>query len=365
MLNLNSSPSSSNVRNLESELQREHDACLAMQEHFWHQRARVKLALFGNSNTRYFHALAVTRHRNNQIRAIMGGDGGWETYQKGIRSLFVDHFRIIYAGSPCAELQSVYPPQILQALPKLPNLILDHLEALPSPDEIQRALNSLGPNKSPGPDGFNAKIIQENWDLFGPAVIEEVDRFFKENRMPGYVARSNLNLIPKTENASKVTEFRPISVCNVLYKVNSKLIAKRIRPFISSLISNCQSAFVPGRDISENVILLREVLHSFKSNDYKNSEFCLKVDLSKAFDRMNWDYLESLLPLYDFPTRLVSWIMTCVRSAEFLVVVNGRGDGFLKLNRGCGKDALSPHISLFLVWTYSQGLCNTKSAPGN
>lgn len=176
-------------------------------------------------------------------------------------------------------------------------------------------------------------------------MVSQVVSFFTENNLPSTVARSNLVLVPKCELPKKVTNFRPISVCNVVYKLISKILATRIKPFIAGCVSENQCAFVPGREISANVILLREVLHSFNSTKYRHNDFCLKLDLSKAFDRMSWSYLQEFLPLYGFSVKMCEWIMLCVRSAEFSVVVNGRGDGFLKprsgLRQGC---ALSPYL---------------------
>lgn len=91
--------------------------------------------------------------------------------------------------------------------------------------------------------------------------------------------------------------------------------------------------------------MLREILHSFGQSNYKRAEFCLKVDLSKAFDRLDWDYLQSILPLYGIPIRMVNWIMEYVRSACFTVVLNGSDQGFFRpscgLRQGC---SLSPYL---------------------
>lgn len=170
-----------------------------------------------------------------------------------------------------------------------------------------------------------------------------------------------------------MSQYRPISVCNLIYKLISKIISIRLKPFIGGCISTAQSAFVPGRTISDNVILLREVLHSFNMKGYKREEFCFKADLSKAFDRMDWQYLRMVMNLYGFPAKLIMWIMSCVESAEYSVILNGRGDGYFKpecgLRQGCalspylcilGMDLLSRHLQ-YLV--NKAGLIGVKLAP--
>lgn len=219
------------------------------------------------------------------------------------------------------------------------------LEAVPTNSEIHGALMSLGPDKAPGPGGLNARAIQPNWALFGPTFLKEVKEFFVTGSMKSSVTMTKLVLIPKVEEPTRVEHFRPISICNVIYKTISKVLAIRLKPFMGSCITRAQAAFVPGRNISDNVILLREVLHSFGLKDYKNQEFCLKVDLSKAFDRMDWDYLQTMLSLYGISSKMVTWIMGCVRSAKFSIVINGSADGFFvpqsSLRQGC---ALSPYL---------------------
>ncbi|XP_078165206.1 uncharacterized protein LOC144559912 [Carex rostrata] len=109
-------------------------------------------------------------------------------------------------------------------------------------------------------------------------------------------------------------------------------------------------AFVPGREISENIILLKEVIHSFQSMQGGDDHFVLKADLAKAFDRLNWSYLFALLPEYGFSPTLCNWIKACITSSKFTIIFNDKGDGFIKLKRGLRQGcAMSPYLSIIAM----------------
>ncbi|XP_078157456.1 uncharacterized protein LOC144553231 [Carex rostrata] len=114
------------------------------------------------------------------------------------------------------------------------------------------------------------------------------------------------------------------------------------------IISQAQTAFIPGRKISENIVLLREITHSFQHKKGGPEQFVLKADLAKAFDMIRWDYMFYLLPLYGFLPRLCSWIEACVRSAKFTIQINGNGGGFLTPIRGL-RQGCSMSLYLFII----------------
>jgi Reverse transcriptase (RNA-dependent DNA polymerase) len=173
---------------------------------------------------------------------------------------------------------------------------------------------------------------------------------FQTSMLPAMIARSNMVLVPKISEPKKVTYFRPISVCNVLYKVISKILCNRLKPYISQLVGNNQNAFIPGRDIADNVILMREVVHFLRSSRFKHNIFCLKCDLSKAFDRIRWDFIISVLRCYGFPAVYIHWISFCLSSASFTILFNGRGDGFIKPSRGLRQGcAMSPYLFVLVM----------------
>jgi Reverse transcriptase (RNA-dependent DNA polymerase) len=194
---------------------------------------------------------------------------------------------------------------------------------LPSLQEIKNVVFALGPDRASGPDGINARAIQSLRPHWEQSIVNEVFRFFHTAQMNSSIAKSNMILVPKGSDPKLASDFIPISVCNVMYKVISKILAQRLKPFIAQLISPEQSAFTPGRDIADNVILVREVLHSFNSSRFRIPAFLLKCDLSKAFDQLRWDYISCVLRSYGFLKVYVNWVMACVTSVNFTILFWG------------------------------------------
>lgn len=185
-------------RQEESNLQAEHDRILLMRESCWYQWARVNRALFGDSNSKFFHATATTRRRRNLIKAIQIRDGEWETSEKGIKNAFLSHFRGIYTAGPTQPVLEEIGPETLRLFPQVPTHAKLPLTAQPTVHEIHSAVMALGPDKAPGPDGINARLIQANWEHFGPSILTEVQSFFLTGTMAAGVARSNIVLVPKS-----------------------------------------------------------------------------------------------------------------------------------------------------------------------
>nr|XP_011459772.1 PREDICTED: uncharacterized protein LOC105350086 [Fragaria vesca subsp. vesca] len=164
-----------------------------------------------------------------------------------------------------------------------------------SDEEIQEAINSIGVLKAPGPDGIHASFYQNCWKEVKDTVIPMIKACFRDGKLIRNINHTNIALIPKIENPTKVNDFRPISLCNVSYKIITKIMIKRLRPLLTKCISKNQGAFAPGRSIHDNILIAREIFSDFNRRSGRNGAMAVKLDLEKAYDLLDWSYIYDCL----------------------------------------------------------------------
>ncbi|KAB2630222.1 hypothetical protein D8674_007741 [Pyrus ussuriensis x Pyrus communis] len=136
---------------------------------------------------------------------------------------------------------------------------------------------------------------------------------------------THIVLVPKTNNPDSVGQFRPISLCNYSYKIVSKILANRLKPLLSEVISSTQSAFVMGRQIQDNIGIAHEMFHFLKLRKAKSKfEMGVKLDMHKAYDRVEWDFLEAVMEKLGFCPHWRNLVMGCVKTVEFAIILNGQ-----------------------------------------
>lgn len=326
----------------EEELLKEFDVILEQEEMVWFQKSREKWVNFGDRNTKFFHTSTVIRRRRNRIETQRNDEDKWVSDTEELESMAVQYFTRLYS------LENVDP--VVEKLPQegFPSLSRDDKVELSRPFsgmDIELAVRSMGSFKAPGPDGYQPIFYQRSWEVVGESVIQFALEFFESGQLPQETNDALIVLIPKVASPEKITQFRPISLCNVLFKIITKAMVRRLKQVMVKLIGPAQSSFIPGRLINDNIVVVQEAIHSMRHKQGKKGWMILKLDLEKAYDRIRWDYLEDTLHAVGLSDRWVSWIIQCVAGPSMRLLWNGEKTEPFKPARGLRQgDPLSPYL---------------------
>lgn len=316
------------------------------QEVFWRQRAKQLWLKEGDQNSRYFHTATKNRRKSNQIERLLDNQGNIVEWGSGLEQTVENYFKDLFKASNTNWDKVTNQVQSKVTTDQNAMLLAEVTEKV-----VKEALFSMHPDKSPGPDGMSPGFYQKCWPIVKSDVVSIVQQFFGTGCLNAQLQNTNIALIPKKPSPEFMTDIQPISLCNVLYKVISKVLANRLKMVIDSLISEAQSAFIPGRLITDNIMIAFEIMHFMKRKTQgKEGWMALKLDMSKAYDRVEWSYMEAMLLRMGFDNHVVHLFMSCLNSVKYSIAHAGRNFGLIIPERGLRQgDPLSSYLFLICM----------------
>ena len=214
---------------------------------------------------------------------LKGRDENLYSNAQHLERIVVDFYTNLFSSNGVLDVDTV----IRSVQPWVTDTTTNTLCQPYNPGEVYQAFLQMHPGKAPGPNGLNPFFYQKFWPTVGADITQTVLNILHGGDIPPYLNHTHIVLIPKKHHQNDINDFRLISLCNILYQLAMKVIANRLKTCLPGIISVNQSAFVPGRMITNGILIAFEIFHDMTSRPRSNGGMALKLDMAKAFEEWN------------------------------------------------------------------------------
>ena len=304
-------------------------------------RSKARWASQGEKVNRYFCNMEKRHFVSKQMLKLVTNQGITLTSSDDMLEETRTFYEKLYSKQNVKDMDIL---KYAKDLPKLDELEAANLEGMITRQEATEALKGMQNDKSPGTDGMTVNFFKFFWKDIGGFVVRSINEGFKRGEMSITQKEGIIVCLPKEEKPREyLKNWRPISLLNVAYKIGSACIANRIKAVLPKLINEDQTGFIPGRYIGDNIRTIYDIIAYLEDNQLPG--LLVSIDFQKAFDTVNWLFMNNVLNAFGFGKDLCHWISTFYNNIKSYVIVNGKVSTSFTIQRGCRQgDPISPYL---------------------
>ena len=321
----------------------------------WHEK--------GEKSNKYFLKLVSRNRAHKSMNKLHTDAGDYTVNPHEIRNMQVEFYQNLYRERRTADLEQTNAYLNDIQLPTLNQEEKEACEGLLSFEECEKVLKTFKSGKAPGNDGIPAEFYKKFWPIFGRYLVESLNTSYREGELTNSQKQAVISLIDKGKDRTMLKNWRPISLLNVDSKIASKAISSRLVKILPKLINDNQVGYVQNRNITENIRTIQDLLNFTKIKDIPG--LMIMIDFEKAFDSLDWKFLDLVLKKFNFGQSLTNWVKTLYTGASSCVINNGVTSKYFPVERGVRQgDPLSPYLFILAVEVLACAIRQNKDIKG-